>query len=120
MRAFLFTLAFAAVHGATRNCSIFAINEVVPVCPRVTDLEPGGYVTQCMMDICNTINRLCQAEHMSIGQAAAPPGMCSITPLRLLIPRCAWSLSDWNLHENEGQKNNSNILFKLQNEVRWR
>ena len=63
MRAFLFTLAFAAVHGATHNCSTFTINEVAPVCPQGYELAPGGYVNQCLPFICDKLDTWSQAKY---------------------------------------------------------
>ena len=77
MRAFLFTLAFAAVHGATYDCSTFTINEVATVCPKGYELAPGEYVNQCLSDICNKLDIWSQAKygdtkHFLIGSGYNP------------------------------------------------
>ena len=55
MRAFLFTLAFAAVHGATHDCNTFTIKQVTTVCPNGYELASLEYVDQCLPDICNKL-----------------------------------------------------------------
>ena len=62
MRAFLFTLAFASVHGAN-DCSMFVINELTPSCPKGFELAPGEYVEQCIGDICDKLAMFSRAEY---------------------------------------------------------
>ena len=69
MRAFLFTLAFASVHGTTiysdciHNCSTFSINEVSDVCPKGYELAPGGYVEQCASQVCKVLGQWSMAKY---------------------------------------------------------
>ena len=63
MRAFLFTLAFASVHGATHDCSTFSINEVSDVCPKGYELASGEYVEQCASQVCLKLGAWSMAKY---------------------------------------------------------
>ena len=74
MRAFLFTLAFAAVHGATHNCSTFTINEVSSVCPKGYELASLEYVDQCLPNICNKLGTWSYSKFADPTQVLAGSG----------------------------------------------
>ena len=74
MRAFLFTLAFAAVHGATYDCSTFTIHEASSACPKGYELASLEYVDQCLPDICRQLPTWTFAKFAEIAQVLAGSG----------------------------------------------
>ena len=69
MRAFLFTLAFASVHGATHDCSTFIWHKASGVCPSGYDLASLDYVDQCLPDICSKLDMWCLVKFADPTQA---------------------------------------------------